>query len=115
MKLWCGSSVAAPDVSSTAPSVASVISTASVSVLSFLVPVPVLPLEAIALSLSRLHMRRSPAFAGDLLNSSQAVVRRLRQRRRLGGQIYQRPGHQEHHHEIKNRGESQGKSESLHL
>src|SRR4029077_1542719 len=102
MKLWCGSWVS--EVSSTASSVASVISTASVSVLSFLVPV--LPLEAIALSLSRLHVRRSPAFAGDLLNSSQAVVRRLRQRRRLGGQVYQWPGHQENHHEVEDRGET---------
>src|SRR5712671_8245298 len=103
MKLWCGGWVA-PEVSSTASPAASVISTASVSVL---------PLEAIALSLSRPHMRRSPAFAGDPLNSSQAVVRRLRQRRRLGGQVYQGPGHQEHHHEVEDRGEPQGESETL--
>ena len=60
-------------------------------------------------------LRRSPAFAGDLLNGSQAVVRRLGQRRRLGGQVQQRPGHQEHHHQVEDRGEAQGEGESLHL
>src|SRR6185437_15059325 len=99
---WCGApAVPAPSLNSVVPSEASVISVAS--------------LEAIMLSPSRLDLRRTPAFAGDLLDRAQAVVYGFRQRRRLGGQIDQRPRHQEHHHQVKDRGEAQRECEALHL
>src|ERR1700744_5489269 len=105
--------------SSTSCSSTSCVSTSCVSTsfssTSLAAPVFELPLEAIALSPSRLRRRSSPTLAGNSLDRSQTVVGRLCQSRGLGGQEHQRPGHQEHHNQVEDGGQAQRECESLDL
>src|SRR5690349_21665889 len=71
-------------------------------------------LAAIWLSPFRRVCGRS-SFARNLLHRAQPVERRLGQRRRLRGEVHQRPGHQEHHDDVQDRRQAQRERKALHL